>query len=215
MYTLYGMTGSCSMAVHVLLNELGQPVEMRDVRVPAGQPRPAEFLKVNPRGNVPVLVDGEIVMREGGAIMSYVLDKHNSPMLPKEGAGRARALEWLMFANATMHPAYSRVFFINATAKDAAVKEALLDAAIANINKLWADVDSELAKSPFICGDEVSAADILLSVIANWGFSDAHGGFASRIRFGSNVKRMLQAISARPAYQQALAAEKVEYRAAA
>lgn len=211
MYTLYGMTGSCSMAVHVVLHELNQEVNVVDVRVPEGQPRPPEFLAVNPRGNVPVLVDGKTVMREGGAIISYLLDKHNSPMLPKSGPARAKALEWLMFANATMHPAYSRVFFILGAISNPEGKEQAMAAALRNINKLWADVESELAKTPYICGQECSAADILLSVIANWG----QASFAKELSFGPNLKRMLKAVSSRPAYQKALAEEGVEYKAAA
>jgi len=211
MYTLYGMTGSCSMAVHIILNELGEEVNVIDVRVPEGQKRPAEFLAINPRGNVPVLIDGDITMREGGAIIAYLLDKHASPMLPKSGPARAKALEWLMFANATMHPAYSRVFFTMAHVKNPEGKEEMMAASLKAINKLWADVDAQLAKTPFICGQELSAADILLSVIANWG----QGGFASQITFGANVKRMLKDVSARPAYQKALAAEGVTYKAAA
>ena len=211
MYTLYGMTGSCSMAVHIILNELGQELNVIDVRVPEGQKRPAEFLAINPRGNVPVLIDGDITMREGGAIITYLLDKHASPMLPNSGPARAKALEWLMFANATMHPAYSRVFFTMANVKNPEGKEEMMAASLKSINKLWADVDAELAKTPFICGQEISAADILLSVIANWG----QGGFASQITLGANVKRMLKAVSARPAYQKALAAEGVTYKAAA
>ena len=211
MYTLYGMTGSCSMAVHAVLNELNQPVSVIDVRVPAGQPRPAEFLAINPRGNVPVLIDGDITMREGGAIITYLLDKHASPMLPKSGASRAAALEWLMFANATMHPAYSRVFFNLANLSDGTGKDEAIEASLKAINKLWADVDAQLAQTKFICGDTYSAADILLSVIANWG----QGGFASKLTFGENSKRMFKAIAALPSFQKALAAEKIDYKAAA
>ena len=211
MYTLYGMTGSCSMAVHIVLNELGKEVNVIDVRVPDGQPRPADFLKINPRGNVPVLIDGGIVMREGGAIISYLLDKYESPMLPKSGAARAKALEWLMFANATMHPAYGRIFFAMAHLKDEKAKEEFITVSIKAINKLWADVEGELAKTPYICGQECTAADILLSVIANWG----QATFAKQLTFGPNVTRMLKAVSSRPAFQKALAAEAVEYKAAA
>lgn len=211
MYTLYGMTGSCSMAVHIILNELQEEVNVIDVRVPAGQPRPAEFLKINPRGSVPALIDNGVVMRESGAIITYLLDKHRSPMLPSAGSARAKALEWLMFANATMHPAYGRIFFAMAHTKDEKAKEEFIRISIKAINRLWADVDGELAKTPYLCGDEISAADILLSVIANWG----QGSFAKDITLGDNVKRMLRAVSNRPAYQKVLADEGVEYKAAA
>ena len=210
MYTLYGMTGSCSMAVHVLLNEIGAEYHYVDVRVPAGQAKPAEFLKVNPRGSVPVVVEGDLVVREGAAIITYLLDTHKSPLLPQSGKERAKALEWLAFANATMHPAYGRVFF-SMGLKSVEGKEEVTTASIAHINKLWGDVDAQLGKTAYVCGEECTAADILLSVIANWG----QGGFAKQIVLGDNVKRMLKAVTARPAYQNALTAESVEYKAAA
>jgi glutathione S-transferase len=134
MYTLYYLPGACSLAIHALINELGQEVKLENVSVPQGEPRSPEFLKVNPRGQVPVLVDGDLVLREGGAIINYLLDKHNSNMLPKSQPERAQSLEWLMFANATLHPAYARIFFINRIIKDENAKEEAINAGIEQIN---------------------------------------------------------------------------------
>ena len=211
MYKLYYMPGACSLAVHAILNELGQEVELENVRMAEGQPRPAQFLQDNPRGQVPVLVeeDGNVI-REGGAIITYLLDKHNSPMLPKSGKERAKALEWLMFANATLHPTYSRVFFALRNL-DANTKEQVLKLTGEQINKLWADIDSHLAKTKFICGDKISAADILITVIANWGI----GMFPFEINYGANVKRMIKEVIARESFKAALQREGVEYKAAA
>ena len=211
MYKLYYLSGTCSMAVHVILNELGQEVTLEDVSVPAGQPRSPEFLKINPRGNVPVLADGDIIIREGGAIISYLLDKHNSPMLPKSGKERANALEWLMFANATMHPSYARAFFVLRNITDETVKAQAFKAALEQINKNWADIDAQLAKTKYLCGENISAADILITVIANWGITT----FPERAKIGDNVKRLIKEIIARPSYQKAIATEKVDYKAAA
>ncbi len=204
------MPGACSMAIHAVLNELGQEVKLENVRVPEGQARNPEFLKINPRGQVPVLVeeDGNPI-REGGAIIAYLLDKHNSPLMPKSGKARAKALEWLMFANATMHPAYSRIFFTMRNISDQNAKEQIFAVTAAQINKLWAEVDEQLAKTKYICGAEISAADILLTVIANWGV----GMFPFEIKLGENVKRMLKEVTARPSFKAALEREGVEYKA--
>lgn len=210
MYTLYAMPGTCSMAVHVLLNELNQSVEYRNVSEKDGAANRAEFLKLNPAGQVPVLVDDGHAMAEGGAILSYLMDKHQSPLLPKSGAARATALQWLMFANATMHPAYGRVFFLKRNLEDGATKDKLMAIAVQKINDLWAILDERLAKNPYVCGDALSAADILLTVIANWSHN-----VPQPVMLGANVKRLLKEISSRPSYQKALAAEKVEYKAAA
>jgi glutathione S-transferase len=202
------MSGACSMAVHVILNELGQEVKLENVRDPSGgMARPPEFLKINPRGNVPTLVDDGHVIREGGAIITYLLDKHNSPMLPKSGKERATALEWLMFCNSTLHPAYGRVFFAKSLPAD--VQEKVIPAFIQNINKHWKDVESRLTQSEYLCGKECSAADILLTVIANWS-----GNFAG-IEIGPKAKALFKKVIARPAYKKALEVEKVEYKAAA
>lgn len=208
-YTLYYLPGTCSMAVHVLLNELSQPVKLENVSVPDGQPRPAEYLKLNPRGSVPTLMDGDIVIREGGAIMTYLMDKHK--MLPADAKGRAHALEWLMFANATMHPAYARMFWLMKTKMDEAAKKQLMDTQMQTIQKFWADVDGELAKNPFLGGKEPTAADFLFAVIANWGRTS----FAKEMELPANVQRMVKAVSARPSFKKALEAEQVDYKAAA
>ena len=82
------------MAVHIALNECNQPVKL-EKSDPAN--KTAEFLKYNPRGQVPVLIDDGMVIREGAAILIHILEKHNSPLMPKSGKERTAALEWLMF----------------------------------------------------------------------------------------------------------------------
>ena len=211
MYTLYYMPGSCSMAIHVLLNELGEHPKLVDVKDPSGgMARPADFLKLNPRGNVPTLVDHGHVIREGAAIITYLLDKHESPLLPRSGKERATALEWLMFCNATLHPAYGRAFFAMKNF-DGEVKEKVLKVAVEMINKNWKDVEERLSASPYLAGKEITAADILLTVIANWSSNFPAGA----IQIGPNTKKLFKAVIARPAYKQALEAEKVEYKVAA
>ena len=148
MYKLYYSPGACSMAVHVALNECNQPVTLEKVNLQ--ETRSPEFLKINPRGQVPVLVDGDVVIREGAAILIYLLDKHQSPLLPAKGKERLDAIEWLMFCNATLHPAYARCFFLMRNAQDPA-KEQLLGVAVAMINKLWNEVEQRLGQSAYLC----------------------------------------------------------------
>jgi len=207
MYKLYYTPGACSMSIHVALNECGQEVTLEKIDMMAGQNRSPEYLKINPRGQVPVLMDGDMPIREGAAILIHLLDKHNSPLLPKSGKERTLALEWLMFANATLHPAYARVFFLK---RNGTTEGVLMDAAVASINSLWSEVEQRLSSSTYICGAQMTIADILLTVIANWS-----SNVPQPITLGTNTKRLLKEISARPSYQKALAAEEVTYKAAA
>ncbi len=211
MYQLYYSPGACSMAPHVLLNELGVPFEAKKVALMEGEGQKPEFLKINPRGQVPVLVDDGQVIREGAAIMIHLMEKHNSPMLPKSGKERDVALEWLCFGNASMHPAYARGFFIWKNIEDKAAQEKAFKVVFQGINKLWAEVDAQLAKTPYVCGNSITAADILITVIANWGAYFPPGS----VTLGSNVTRLIKEISSRPSYKKALTTEQVEYKAAA
>lgn len=201
-YKLYYKSGACSMAVHVILNELNVPfeaVEQKDLKAP-------DFLKLNSRGQIPLLVvDGEPV-KEGAAIIAYLLDTHSNDLMPKSGIERAKALEWLMWCNASLHPACSKMFWLNKQSFDDATKTELAKLFTAQIQSLWDEADARLAKTKYLAGDKVTAADILMAVIANWGLP---------VTLGANVKRVLKDVIARPSYQKAMAAEHVEYKAAA
>lgn len=206
MYQLYYAPGTCSLAVHVILNELDQAVELKQVSLK--EARTPEFLKVNPRGSVPVLVDNGTVIREGGAIITYLLDKHHSDLLARDGAKRASSLEWLMFANATMHPAYSRLFFFKAQLGADAENNPLYKATLQTVQKLWDSVEDQLSRNTYIAGDTLTGGDILLTVISSW-------ASVGQFNFGPKTKDLFKRVSSRPAFQKALDAEKVEFKVAA
>ena len=136
MYTLYYLPGTCSLAVHIALIEVGAAFTLVNVSASEGQQRPPAFLAINPRGNVPVLEHGGSTQREGAAILMTLLDAHQSPLLPVSGEARAATLEWLAFANASLHPAYARCFFQHKVLGVAAAENPLYAPAIAAIQKL-------------------------------------------------------------------------------
>jgi glutathione S-transferase len=207
MYTLYYSAGSCSTAIHVLLNEIGAPFTLENASIPEGKNRSPEFLKLNPRGQVPALVEDGKAMLEGAAILAYLADKHNSALLPKDGWARAQALHWLMFANSTLHPAYSRCFWLMRSQE--ANKDVFLTQAGEWVNRLWQDVENQLQNQPYVCGNECTLGDVLLTVIANWTPKIPHP-----ITIGPKTKAMFARVIARPSYQKVLATENVEYKMA-
>lgn len=85
-----------------------------------------------------------------------------------------------------------------------------MDKAVAMINSLWDEVEQRLSSRKYICGDNMTVADILITVIANWS-----ANIPGTITMGSNTKRLLKEVSSRPAYQKAMESEQVEYKAAA
>ena len=196
MYQLYYLPGACSQAIHVLLLELGQQVELINKNTVS------DFAALNPLGTVPVLVDGDKVLREGAALVLYLLGKHPSSLLATSGVAREQAIENLMLANASLHPAYAKLFFLRAHILDETALAAGYQAAVQGIEQLWQVVDGRLAQQLYLGGEQPSPADLLLAVYACWG-----GYFPLAIKLGSNVERMIAAVRARPAFQQALIAE--------
>jgi len=210
MYTLYYIPGTCSLAVHVALNEIGADFSLENVSVPDGQPRPAHYLAINPRGSVPTLTWDNFVLREGAAILTYLLDEHKSPLLPSSGKARATALEWLAYANATLHPLYARAFFQHRALGEAAASNPLYAPTIEAIQKQWDGIEVQLGKSSYLCGEECSIGDILVTVIANWS-----PNLKMPIVLGPKSKAFFGRVVARPSYQKALATEQGTYKVAA
>ena len=199
MYTLYYSPGACSVATHIVLSELDQNVNIIDVN------HLDDFKSINALGQVPVLIDGEKTLVEGAGIMLYLLDKHENTLLPTTGGARHKAIEDIMFANATMHPAYSKLFFIAQKINDDSAKQAALNAAADNINQLWAFVENELVNNKFLGGNKPSTADIMLSVYATWGQY-----FPVDIVNGEKTTAMIAAVQAMPSFVKVIAAQQAE-----
>ena len=197
MYTLYYLPGACSLATQVVLHELNQVVKIIDKQ------QVEDFNTISPVGTVPVLVDGETTLHEGAAILLYLLNKHENSMLPTSGPARQQAIQNIMFANATMHPAYGRLFFIAQHIKDEQAKQTAFTAAAENINQLWQVVEQQLSAKDFLGGDKPSAADIMLAVYSRWGEY-----FPVELTFGNKTTKMLNAVQAMATFQKADAAEK-------
>lgn len=199
MYTLYYSPGACSIVTQVVLHELEQDVTIIDVN------NMADFKSINPVQTVPVLVDGDKTLREGVAILLHLLNKHPNQLLAASGDARQQGIQDVLFANATMHPAYGTLFFVAKTITDDEVKQTAFNAAAEHINHLWEVVESELEGKTFLGGDEPSAADIMLAVYAIWG-----AYFPVDITFGAKTAAMLSAVQAMSNFVRTIEAQKAK-----
>jgi len=124
---LYFGPGACSFVPHTLLEASGAPFEPVLVKLHKGENRTPEFKAINPRGQVPVLVDGDEVITQIVAIAVH-LDAlfPQCNFLPHERLARTRALEALAWMNNTVHPTFTHVFmpdkFVDDEAAQAQVK---------------------------------------------------------------------------------------------
>lgn len=113
MTTLYDvpLSGNCHK-VRLALALMGVAYDLRPVDFMAGEHKSERFLELNPLGQIPVLVDGEVVLRDSQAILVYLARRHGGTQwLPDDAAGEARVMQWLSFAaNELAHgPAAARL----------------------------------------------------------------------------------------------------------
>lgn len=88
-----------SYKVRLLMSFLGVEYEKVDVDLMTDEQHQAPFLAINPRGEVPVLVDGDLILRDSAAILVYVAGRHgDGQWWPADPAGQAAIVEWLAFA---------------------------------------------------------------------------------------------------------------------
>ena len=164
---LYYMPGACSMTPHTALEWIGQPYEAQSVN--RREIKSSEYLKLNPQGAVPLLVDGDLALSQNAAILAYLDARFPQARLfgSDDLKGKARAWRWLAFLNADVHKAFSPLFHLPDYVHDEAVKTAMQSAARDNIRHLLAQADAQLAAQPYL-GDDVSVADVYLYVLLRW-----------------------------------------------
>jgi len=197
MYTLYFLPGACSLATQVVLRELNLPFELKNKN------QVDHFRELNPLGTVPVLSAKEEVLTEGAAILIYLLEKHAGSMLPQAQPQRRQVIENLMFANATVHPAYGTLFFIKNTLAEGEAQTAAFRAAATRLEAIWQVVEDKLSVQYFLGGDEVSPVDILLTVYAGWG-----DYFPVDINIGPKSRAMIARVKQLPSYVASVSAER-------
>ena len=108
---LYFAPGACSFVPHTLLEISGAAFEPTMVKLHKGEQNEAAYHAINPRGQVPVLVDEGQVITQIVAIVLYLDQKFPAAgFLPTEALARAKALETLAWMNNTVHPTFTHIF---------------------------------------------------------------------------------------------------------
>ncbi|WP_298841386.1 glutathione S-transferase family protein [uncultured Roseobacter sp.] len=193
MYTVIGPQKSRAMRVLWMLEELGEPYE----HIPA-PPRSDEATRYNPTGKVPALTDGDAVLTDSMAIITYLADKHGKLTAPAGTVARARqdALTfWLIDEmDAVLWAAAKHSFVLPQDLRMPEIKETLKAEFVASADRLSSMIDG-----PFLMGDEISIPDILACHCINWSVGAKFPRVDDRLfAYAKNLRE-------RPAYQAAAA----------
>lgn len=169
MYKLYTRPGSGGFVVEAALALANAPFEQIDVPK-TDQPDPA-FLAISPLNQVPVLTlpDGRS-MTESAAICVLLAERHPDARLAPaiDAPARADFLRWMAFMSSVLYPAVLRFYYANRYTSDADGTKAVKQAAIAEMDRGFAVLDTALDGHDWLVGDLMSLADIYLVMLVAW-----------------------------------------------
>jgi glutathione S-transferase len=196
---LYYTPGACSLSPHIALAEAGLPYDLVKVDLRAKKLENGDdFLKVNPKGQVPALAldNGELVT-EGPVIVQMIADKVPAKNLApsRDSAERYKLLEWLTYINSELHKNIGPMF--NPALSDEA-KGVFKDRAMSKFKY----TDSQLAGRDYLMGSHFTVADGYLYVMLRWA-----EGMKFDLSGLNNLLAYKDRVAARPKVQEALVKE--------
>ncbi len=168
---LYYAPGACSFVPHAMLELSGAAFEPISVKLHKGEQRSAEYLALNPRGQVPVLVDGGEVLTQIVAILLHLDAKlPEAGILPAAGIARSRALSTLAWMNNTVHPTFTHVFMPQKFTDDEAAQQAIKRFAVESYRGLLGEIETLATRaSPWLTGEQPGALDAYALTLLRWG----------------------------------------------
>jgi glutathione S-transferase len=171
---LYFSPGACSFVPHVLLQLSGAAFEPTMVKLHKGEQYGEEYKAINPRGQVPVLVDDGKVITQIVAIILYLDQKFpEAKFLPTEPVARAKSIEVLAWMNNTVHPTFTHIFmpqkFSDQTDVQAALKTFNTQVYKGLLSELESLVVNHLSPSGWLSGEVLGPLDAYSLTLTRWG----------------------------------------------
>lgn len=202
MLTVHHLQRSQSERVIWLCEELGLDYGLKNyARDPVTLLAPADYKALHPIGSAPVIVDGDVVLAESGAVVEYLLAVYGHGRLaiaPGE-PNHADYLYWLHFANGTLQPGFSRLMYMRRAGL--AVGHPLLVRLEDRLDVMLRALDTRLAAVPWLAGDAFTAADVMTVFSPTTMRSFVEVDLAAY----PDLLAWLQRVGARAAYRRAMA----------
>ncbi|MFL0797945.1 MAG: glutathione S-transferase family protein [Cellvibrionaceae bacterium] len=199
MLTVFGVPKTRGTRITWMLEELGVSYEFYRLDFEKGTNRSPDYLEVNPSGKVPALKDGDDILLESGAIVTYLGDKFpQKNLVPKAGTiSRGHHDQWCYFAQSELEQALwtmgKHKFAIPAEHRVTEV----IQTAEWEFQQALELLSQGLGDKPYILGEEFSAADIMLGHTLFWALS-----FKQSVR-QQNLKNYIDRLRVRPALEKA------------
>lgn len=170
MYQLYYYPNNASLAPHLLLEEMGADYELVLVDRTTDAQKSADYLKLNPSGRIPTLVDGDLVLFESAAICIYACE--NDPaarFMPAMGhPDRPLFFQWLTYLTNTVQADLMVYFYPDRHTTDEKMTGSIVAAEDARLVSMFGLLDDVLDDRQYLVGKSVSACDHFLLMLSLW-----------------------------------------------
>ena len=199
MISIWGGATSRTLRAHWACEELALAYTPHLIGSRTGATQSEEFRRLNPKEKIPVLCDGDLVLSESAAIVTYLADTYGRGDLAPLPFTPERALynQWMSFIQMELD---AHTLYVMRKHKDLAnlygEAPAAVDTAIAGFKKQIQVVVDHLADRPFLLGDSFTGADILLTSVLTWA---SNYGF----ELDAALQDYTETQTARPAYRRA------------
>ncbi len=204
---LYYFPGNASLLPHMMLREAGAPVELRLVDRAGNEQKSPAYLRLNPNGRIPVLIDGDLVLFETAAIAMHLADKYPEARLapPVGTAERAQFYKWMVHLTNTPQAEYRAWFYPHEHTADPAAIPAVKEAARQRLEAMFDRIAAQMDGRDWLLESGFSAADLFLMMLVRWGRVMPRPP-RDLPALGAHAARVL----ARPAVQATFAAEGIK-----
>lgn len=185
-----------------LCEELDLPYQLElYARDPVSGMAPPAYKALHPMEVAPVIVDGDVLLGESGAIVEYILGKYGKGRLaPSPGdADYADYLFWFHFVNGTLLPSLTVDLLVNTGGAEAG--HPLVTAFCDRAERSYAMIEDRLGRVPYLAGSDFTAADIMTV----FGLTTMRAFVPRDLAAYPNIRAYLRRIGDRPAYRQAMA----------
>ena len=165
MITVWGRKNSSNVKkVLWCLTELGLTYQQKDAGGPFGGLDTPEYLTMNPNKTIPTYQDGEFILWESNAILSYLADKYDDgTLLPHNAEFRARAAQWMYWSDGSLFPYIKAMMGLLVRTPAEQRDPARVAELKQSLNHLIAMLNDDLAQRDYIAGDMFSIADMALA----------------------------------------------------
>ncbi|MBI2719400.1 MAG: glutathione S-transferase family protein [Rhizobiales bacterium] len=183
------------------LGELDLPFSRETVGGSFGGNRDADFLRMNPNGLIPVILDGDITMFESNAIVRYLAARYRAGVLrPAEPKALAAAEQWMEWQQSTVYAPVTTLFFNTARLPPDKRSPAAVAEAHAKLAPALAIADAHLARHDWFAGEDFSFGDIVMGALM-WRYT----GLGHPIAEHGHLAEWFDTIKERPSFRQHVA----------